>query len=93
MALFGKPEYQIGRGEVAESRVEFPFFIGFMLVSAGGLLIFHSLVQIPSLTVALGVSLLLFATTVLRVEWGVSFLVVAMLLSPEVASEKVGMGN
>lgn len=93
MALFGKPEYQIGRGEVSEARVEFPFFIGFMLVSACGLLIFHSVVQIPALTIALGVSLLLFAVTVLRVEWGVGFLVVAMLLSPEVASEKVGMGN
>ncbi|MFA6241035.1 MAG: hypothetical protein WC655_08905, partial [Candidatus Hydrogenedentales bacterium] len=93
MALFGSPEYQIGRGEVAESHVEFPFFIGFMLFSAVGLLVFHSVVQIPSFTVALGVSLFLFAVTVLRVDWGVSFLVVAMLLSPEIAGREVGSGN
>ncbi|MBX7256574.1 MAG: hypothetical protein K1Y02_09450 [Candidatus Hydrogenedentes bacterium] len=93
MALFGRPEYQIGRGEVSEARVEFPFLIGFVLVAAVSLLIFHSVVQIPSLTIALGVSLFLFGVTVFRVEWGVGFLVIAMLLSPEVASEKVGMGN
>ncbi|MCC6696798.1 MAG: O-antigen ligase family protein [Candidatus Hydrogenedentes bacterium] len=93
MALFRRSEYGIGRGEIAESRVEFPFFVAFMFASALGLLIFHWYFQNISFTLAIGISLLIFGLTVLRVELGVFFLVIAMLLSPEIDAGKVGLGN
>jgi O-antigen ligase len=93
VALFRRSEYGIGRGEVAESRVEYPFFVAFMLASAVGLLVFHWYFQNITFTLAIGISLLIFGLTVLRVELGVFFLVVAMLLSPEIDAGKVGLGN
>lgn len=93
MALFQRSQYGVGRGEVAESRVEFPFFVAFMLASAIGLLVLHTVFQNLTITIALGVSLLIFGLTILRVELGVFFLVIAMLLSPEIEAGEVGMGN
>lgn len=93
MALFQRSQYGIGRGEIAESRVEFPFFVGFMLLSAVGLLVLHTVFQNLTITIAVGMSLLIFGLTILRVELGVFFLIVAMLLSPEIEAGKVGMGN
>ena len=93
MALFQRSQYGVGRGEVAESNVEFPFFVAFMLVSAVGLLVLHTVFQNLTITVAVGVSLLIFGLTILRVELGVYFLIIAMLLSPEIEAGKVGMGN
>ena len=92
MALFSSSEYQIGRGEVAESRVEVPFFIGFMGFSALALLVFHLYFQSQALTIALAVSLFIFAVTFLRVELGVYILVACMLLSPEIEASK-GAGS
>ncbi|MDZ4858096.1 MAG: hypothetical protein SGI88_03875 [Candidatus Hydrogenedentes bacterium] len=93
MLNFRNPDYQIGRGETAESRVEFPFFAGFMLVSAVALLFIHSYWQNTALTVSIAVSALIFGLTILRVDLGVFFLVIAMLLSPEIDAGKVGIGN
>lgn len=64
-----------------------------MLVSAVGLLVLHTVFQNLTITVAVGASLLIFGLTILRVELGVFFLIVAMLLSPEIEAGKVGMGN
>lgn len=93
MALFSRPEYQIGRGEVAESRVEVPFFVAFASFSAVALLIFHFYIQNLSLTIALAVSVVVFGLTFIRVEIGVVLLVFCMLLSPEIDAGRLGMGN
>lgn len=93
MLNFRNTDYQIGRGETAESRLEFPFFAAIMLVSAVALLIVHSYFQNIALTVSLGISAIIFGLTILRVDVGVFFLVIAMLLSPEIDAGKVGIGN
>lgn len=93
MFNFHDPDYQIGRGETAESRLEFPFFAAIMLVSAVVLLIVHTYFQNISLTIALSISTMIFGLTILRVDIGVFFLVIAMLLSPEIDAGKVGIGN
>ncbi len=93
MLNFKNPDYQIGRGETAESRLEFPFFAGFMLVSAVALLFIHSYWQNTAVTVSIAVSAIIFGLTILRVDIGVFFLVVAMLLSPEIDAGEVGIGN
>jgi hypothetical protein len=93
LALFQRSQYGVGRGEAAESNVEFPFFVAFMLASAVGLLVLHTLFQNLTITIAVGVSLFIFGLTILRVELGVFFLVIAMLLSPEIEAGDVGMGN
>lgn len=83
MALF-RSERGIGRGEVAESRVEVPFFAAFMVVCAVLLLASHIYFANHYVTVALAVSLVVFGTTAVRVDYGVYILVMAMLLSPEI---------
>ncbi len=83
MALI-RSERGIGRGEVAESRVEAPFFAGFMVFCAVVLLVEHLYIQRFDITMALAVSMIVFGTTVLRPDFGVYVLVVSMLLSPEV---------
>jgi hypothetical protein len=93
MLNFNNPDYQIGRGETAEGRLEFPFFAAIMLVSSVVLLFVHSYFQNISLTIALSISAIIFGLTILRVDVGVFFLVIAMLLSPEIDAGKVGIGN
>lgn len=83
MALF-RSERGIGRGEIAESRLEFPIFAMLMLLCCVGLLVVHFYLGNQSVTLALAISLLVFGATVVRVEFGVCVLVVAMLLSPEI---------
>lgn len=83
MARFGSRE-GIGRGEVAESRVEVPFFAVFMMFCAISLIASHVFFQNDSVTLALALSMLVFGATVVRVNMGVAILVVAMMLSPEV---------
>lgn len=83
MALF-RSERGIGRGEVAESRIEAPFFAVFMVFCAIGLLIVHLYFANAYVTIALATSLVVFGTTVVRVDYGVYILVTAMLLSPEI---------
>jgi len=83
MGFFRSPQ-GIGRGETAESRVEFPFFVAFMLFSAVVLLVVHTMVRNDTITAALAISMLLFGVTLVRVDIGVAVLVIAMLLSPEV---------
>lgn len=90
MAFFQRPERGIGRGEVAESQIEAPFFAGFTAISLLVLAFFHVTYQNPSYTVALGVSLIVFALTILRVQIGLYVLTVAMLLSPEIEAGTVG---
>jgi len=89
MALF-RSERGIGRGEIAESRIEAPFFAAFMAICAVALLFTHLRFGNDSLTIALAVSMIVFGVTVLRVELGVSILIIAMLLSPEIAAGSVG---
>ena len=89
MALF-RSERGIGRGEVAESRIEAPFFAAFMAFCAVAVLVFHIYVQDPNLTVALAVSIIVFGLTILRVDLGVYVLVIAMLLSPEIEGGEIG---
>jgi len=88
-----RSEYKIGRGETPESRVEAPFFALFVVFSALSLFVLHVYVQVPHITIAVGVSMFVFAATVLRVELGVYVLVIAMLLSPEISSGTVRGGG
>ena len=84
MPLFRSEPRGIGRGEVAESRVEVPFFAAFMALCALVLLVVHTYLQNDALTIALAVSMFVFGLTVVRVELGVAILAISMLLSPEV---------
>ena len=83
-------EQGIGRGELAESRLEAPLFALFAALCAVALFAFHFAVQSQSLTIAVAVSMLVFGLTLVRVEIGLYILVVAMLLSPEVRAGTVG---
>lgn len=91
MALF-RSDQGIGRGEAAESRLEFPFFAAFMVFCSIVVLTVHVAMGNPALTIALAVSMIVFGVTVVRVEYGVAILVVATLLSPEIdlTGEPVG---
>jgi len=82
--LFRTDTRGIGRGEVAESRLEFPIFAMAMLAATLVLLSQHLYLQNSAITVAMAVSLVVFGVTVARVEFGVYILVIAMLLSPEI---------
>lgn len=88
-----RSERGIGRGEMAESRLDFPLFAGLMVLAAAGLVLFNTLVPNSALTIALAITLLVFGVTVVRVDFGVYILVVAMLLSPEINLGVVGRGN
>jgi hypothetical protein len=81
---FFRSERGIGRGEVAESRLEAPIFAVFMMLSAIVLGAQHLVVGNDSLTAALAVSMIVFGGTVVRVEVGLFVLLAAMLLSPEI---------
>ena len=85
----------IGRGEIAESRVEVPFIAAFMVICAAALLVIHSRYESGSVTIALAVSMIVFGVTVVRVDLGVYILVAAMLLSPEIdfGTESTGERN
>jgi hypothetical protein len=83
MPLF-RSERGIGRGEIAESRIEAPFFAAFMVGCAILLLLAHLYFANNAVTIVLGISMVVFGTTVVRVDYGVYILVIAMLLSPEV---------
>ncbi len=83
MALF-RSERGIGRGEVAESRLEGPIFAAVMLVCAVALFAQHAYWGSQEVTIAMAVSLLVFGITVVRVDFGVYILVIAMMLSPEI---------
>lgn len=87
MALF-RSERGIGRGEAAESQLEAPIFIVFLVVCSLLVLAVHLYLGNQSITIAVAVSMLVFGITVAHVEFGVAILVVAMLLSPE-----IGAGN
>lgn len=86
-------ERGIGRGEMAESRLDFPLFAGLMVLCAVGLVVVNALVPNSAVTVVLAVSLVVFGLTVVRVDFGVYILVVAMLLSPEINLGTVGRAN
>ncbi len=90
MAWPGRREHGIGRGEVAESHIEAPLFALFAVACATALFAVHFLFKNDSVTIALAVSLLVFGTTVIRVEYGLFILLVAMMLSPEVEAGNVG---
>ncbi|HOZ45186.1 MAG TPA: O-antigen ligase family protein [Candidatus Hydrogenedentes bacterium] len=83
MGLF-RSERGIGRGEIAESRIEAPFFAIFMMLCTAVILAVHLRFQNQNVTLALAVSLIVFGTTVVRVDYGVYILVMAMLFSPEI---------
>jgi hypothetical protein len=83
MAFF-RSERGIGRGEVAESQLEVPVFVGFMLLCCLSLVLQHLVIGNQSLTFALSFSMLVFGGTVLRIEVGLFVLLAAMLLSPEI---------
>ena len=83
MPLF-RSEQGIGRGEVAESRLELPIFGLFLAICALALLAQHLVIGIQQLTIALAASLLVFGVTIVKVDYGVYILVIAMLLSPEI---------
>ena len=82
--LFGNADRGIGRGEVAESRIEAPFLAAFMVLCAMVLLLVHLRFQHYALTVALAVTMIAFGATVVRVDLGVAILVVVMLMAPEI---------
>ena len=90
MEFMQRSERGIGRGELAESQFEAPFFAAFALVSGIALLAFHLTFHNPSYTMALAISLIVFGATIVRVEIGIYVLTVAMLLSPEIEAGTVG---
>lgn len=90
MAWFTRSERGIGRGEVAESRLEVPFFAAFMVGCAIALFVFHFYLGNQNLTIAMAVSMVVFGTTIIRVDYGIYILVTAMLLSPEIEAGTVG---
>ena len=92
MAYF-RSERGIGRGEPAESTLEFPFFILFMAICAIALLLVHTYGANTNVTIALAISMVVFGLTVLRVDLGVYCIAVAMLLSPEIDAGGVGQGE
>lgn len=92
MAFF-RSERGIGRGEIAESRLEVPFFIAFMLLASAFLFIFYFRTGNQSLTLALAISMLVFGITVVRADFGVYILVLAMLLSPEIETGTPAAGE
>jgi len=92
MASFSSQQ-GIGRGEIPESRVETPFAMAAMLVATLGVLAAYVYFRDPALTLALAVSALIFGVTILRADFGVYALVVAMMFSPEVHAGGVGHGE
>jgi len=92
MALF-RSERGIGRGEVAESRLEVPLFALFMLVCMGLLFVQHLYLGNLSITLAFAISIVVFGVTITRVDFGVYILVIAMLLSPEIEAGKTFSGE
>jgi len=90
MAWTQRDPQGIGRGEVAEGMADVPLFVLFMLACAAGLLVLHVVLQNTAVTVAAAVSMLVFGATVVRVEYGLYILLVAMLLSPEIEAGSVG---
>ncbi len=91
MTLSGYSDYQIGRGEMAESRMELPVFILFLLFTSLVVLAFYLITYNVAYTIALGVGLFAFCCTLVKVEVGVAMLVVAMVLSPEIDAGPVGI--
>lgn len=83
-------ERGIGRGEVAESRIEAPLLALFALLCAVGLFVFHLVVQVDAYTLAVALSMVVFGVTLVRVEFGLYVLITAMLLSPEITAGAVG---
>lgn len=92
MAFF-RSERGIGRGEVAESQLEVPIFAAFMLLSSMVLVVQHLVLGNDSLTAALAVSMVVFGGTVVRVEFGLFILLIAMLLSPEIELRAASNGD
>jgi len=90
MPLFGNTEFQIGRGEVAESRVELPLFAAFLFVCAILVFAVHLYFHNVALSTALAISLMVMGVTILRVDIGVYVLVISMLLSPEITVQDSG---
>jgi len=81
---FWRSTQGIGRGEIAESRIEAPFIAAFMVLCALLLLLVHTFVGNSGVTIALAVSMIVFGLTVVRVDMGVAILLFSMLLSPEI---------
>lgn len=90
MARTRDSQRRIGRGELAEGEAEIPLFIALMTACAVGLLLVHVFAQNSAVTLAAAVSVLVFGATVVRVEYGLYILLVAMLLSPEIGAGSVG---
>jgi hypothetical protein len=90
MAWTQRSQQGIGRGEVAEGQADIPLFILFMTLAAAGLLVLQVVLGNTAVTVAAAVSMLVFGATVVRVEYGLYILLVAMLLSPEIEAGSVG---
>lgn len=92
MALF-RSQRGIGRGEIAESRVEAPIFAVMMVAASLGLLCQHWYLGNTNVTIALAISMVVFGVTVIRVDFGVYILIVAMLLSPEIETGNTYSGE
>jgi len=90
MAWRNPSERGIGRGEVAESQIEAPIFTLMMGICAAAILAQHLVLQNNIVTVAAAISLFVFATTIVRVEYGLYILLTAMLLSPEIEAGSAG---
>ena len=74
----------IGRGEVAESRMDLPFVAVFMAFCSVIVLVVHLYAANNTITLVLAISMIVFGVTVVRVDFGIIILIFAMLLSPEV---------
>ncbi len=92
MALF-RSERGIGRGEIAESQLEVPIFVVGLVICSVLLFVQHLYFGNLSMTLAFSISLMVFGTTVIRVDYGVYILLIAMLLSPEIEAGNAYSGE
>lgn len=91
MGLF-RSDLAIGRGEVAESRLDYPYLCAAVMLCAFALLAVQLLLGNEILTAGLAMGLMVLSVTVARPDLGIVILIASMLLSPELAAGSVGRG-
>lgn len=91
--MFFRSERGIGRGEVAEGRIDAPLFAVAAVFCFIVVLLVHAVFGNLAYTIATGVSMLFFIITLLRVEWGIYLLTIAMMLAPEINAGAIGVAS
>lgn len=86
-----RSERGIGRGEAAEGQIDAPLIVVILAPCLLVILGVHFYFDNLAYTFATGVSILFFGITLLRVEWGIYLLTIAMMLAPEISAGVVGV--